>query len=259
MAGEPNKPCYRVRDWDRVYECAQSRKAANWSWVAVPNKHDTEGFRILASRADAVVAYCGWALLVQVASKMPTRGLLATSDGALDARALSIRTGFPVECFEAAIQMALDPEIHWLEMVDPYHAPTRRLPPPTDRTEPNRTEQDITGHNRTDSTQPESESDCAQEAEVGSDRRNDRRKFQQVFAMRILTALGIHTDTGGRQVETMFRNALRIVDLPDSERITNELVDRARSKVAAGMRSPIKAWQAEFNKLYPKPRRMTNG
>jgi hypothetical protein len=143
------------------------------------------------------------------------------------------------------------------------------LPPPDDLAESGRIWQNLAHPTRPDptdsnATRPDPEharqcntkmsgsaSVCAQNSGVGSDRGNDTRKFQQVFALRILEAFDIRSDTGGRQVETMFRNALRIVKYPERERILDDLVERARSKVAAGLRRPIAAWQKEFGKQYP--------
>ncbi len=110
--------CYRIRNWERHFEKSQSRKVGKLTWVAMPNKHDGKGFRRLTRQPEAVSLFCAWFLLVEVASKMPIRGVLADEDGPLDAEDLSDKTGLPAEIFEVAFEVLARKEIGWLEVID---------------------------------------------------------------------------------------------------------------------------------------------
>jgi hypothetical protein len=84
----------------------------------VPNKHDGKTFKRISRHPRAVEIFCGWNLILQVASKMPTRGILFDSDGPLDAMDLADKTNFPVECFEIALEVLVKPEYGWMAAAD---------------------------------------------------------------------------------------------------------------------------------------------
>lgn len=109
---------YQIRDWDKHFENHESRKVKAVRWVGLPNKHDGKGYRRVAASRDAVPVLAAWTLLLQVASKMPERGVLADEDGPLDSSDLSAMTGFPAEIFEKAFKLLTDKKIGWLETVD---------------------------------------------------------------------------------------------------------------------------------------------
>ena len=111
---------YQVRNWEKHYEKAQSRPCKRPSWVAIPNKHDGKGFRRVAKHERAVEIFAAWVLIVQVASKMPTRGLLVDEDGPLTAEDMADKTGFPASIFHIAFTVLVDPRIGWLERVSGY-------------------------------------------------------------------------------------------------------------------------------------------
>ena len=108
---------YRVKDWDKHFEKAESRRCKNMLWVAMPTKHDGSGFRRVASYHRAAELFAAWILIVETAAKMPTRGLLFKDGKALTAKDLHYRTGFPEEIFVMALDKLVEPEIGWLEMV----------------------------------------------------------------------------------------------------------------------------------------------
>ena len=107
---------YRIRDWDKHFEKADSRKCKKMQWVAVPNKHDSAGYAALAEHPRFTEIYTAWILMLQVASKMETRGLLANGKP-LDAKSLARRTRTSPEIFELAFKVLQQPEIAWIEEV----------------------------------------------------------------------------------------------------------------------------------------------
>src|SRR5689334_12355649 len=106
---------YSIRDWHRHFEIAQSRKLTKpLTWVATPCKHDGKSFRRLMLSENGPAVYGAWMLIVQIAAKCPTRGVLADQDGPLTADDLAINTGCPSSVFENAIKVLTSQHIGWL-------------------------------------------------------------------------------------------------------------------------------------------------
>lgn len=154
--------CYRIRNWDRLFETSESRKRVNLPWVAIPTKHDGKGYRRLMREFGPAV-YGAWILIVAVAAKCPTRGTLADADGPLSALDLADKTDCPVEVIEQALVGLTNERIGWLEIVnlpesqqiliksagvaaDSAVVPARPAATPVlpDQTRQNQTEPDIT-------------------------------------------------------------------------------------------------------------------
>lgn len=108
------KTCYGIRDWNDHFENSQSRKCSRTSWIPVPNKHDGKGYRRLIQKPNGAALYAAWVLMLQVASKCPTRGVLADDDGPLDADDLSAKTGCPAELFAEAFEFLSTDRVKWL-------------------------------------------------------------------------------------------------------------------------------------------------
>lgn len=111
---------YAVKDWDRHFEKSDTRKCKRMTWVAVPNKHDGKSYKRLAAHRRGLEIYAAWMLILQVASKMPVRGVLQDEDGPLDAEDLAFMTSFPAEVFDMALEVLSGSKIAWLITQD-YH------------------------------------------------------------------------------------------------------------------------------------------
>ena len=108
---------YRVKDWDRIYEKAQTRKCTAMNWVAVPNRHDGAGSATVAAHPRSCELFAAWILILETASKMPARGVLHKDGKAITPRDLAKRTRFPEEIFHLAFTVLVEPDIGWLERV----------------------------------------------------------------------------------------------------------------------------------------------
>lgn len=128
------KPTYRIKDWDKHFENHESRKVKRSYWVPIPNRHDGKSYRRIAAHPDGVSVFAAWILILEAASKMPERGVLADEDGPLDADDLSAMTGFPAGIFEAAFRLLTEIRVGWLEAVEAK--PRRRKSPGTSRNLP---------------------------------------------------------------------------------------------------------------------------
>jgi hypothetical protein len=116
---------YRIRDWDTVYETAETRKLENLRWVPTPNKHDGLGFRRVTGQKNACELFAAWNLLIQIASKgrKGCRGKLMRDGRALDASDMALMTGFPKPVFDKALQFFSDPIQGWLVDGDDAKSP----------------------------------------------------------------------------------------------------------------------------------------
>ena len=108
---------YRIKDWDRHFEKAQTRPCKTMGWVAVPNRHDGTGYATVAAHERNCELFTAWILILETASKMPTRGLLFKDGKPLTAADLAKRTRFPEDIFNLAFTVLVQPEIGWLERV----------------------------------------------------------------------------------------------------------------------------------------------
>ena len=109
---------YIIKDWDRIYENAQSRKVDKLLWVAMPNKHDSFGFRMLLSKPNGVALYGAWVLLVQLASKCEPRGTLVKSGVVLDIPTMAMLTNAPESILLEMIEAVQSKGIEWIEVRD---------------------------------------------------------------------------------------------------------------------------------------------
>lgn len=108
---------YRIKDW-AIFEVSDAKKIDGpLRWVATPTKHDGVGFRRIVAQRDRSDLFAVWNLMVQIAAKLPRplRGMLVDGEGvALDAEALSLKTGWPQPIFERALTFFSDPKQGWL-------------------------------------------------------------------------------------------------------------------------------------------------
>lgn len=109
---------YRIKDWDKLFEIAQSRKCERLHWVAIPNKHDGKGFRRIARHPQRCEIFAAWILILQVASRQDKRGLLVDGDGPLGPEDMADKTGYPEGIFALAFGVLSEPKIGWLEVVN---------------------------------------------------------------------------------------------------------------------------------------------
>lgn len=110
---------YAIRHWPELFETADSReRVAPNEWVKMRTKHDGRSYRRVTRLRNANNVLLGWYLSLQVAAKMPARGLLADLDGPLDAKDLADKTGIAPAVFQAALTSLIEPDIGWIERLD---------------------------------------------------------------------------------------------------------------------------------------------
>ncbi|HXS94175.1 MAG TPA: hypothetical protein VN736_06180 [Candidatus Limnocylindrales bacterium] len=108
----------RIRDWDKHFENAASRKLKRLDWVAIPNKTCGEGYVALVDHENGAAHLGAWYAIVEAASKQSTRGILPAGIPPTLAgicRSLGRMSRLPADVFHEAIPRLL--EIGWLEEV----------------------------------------------------------------------------------------------------------------------------------------------
>lgn len=105
---------YSIQGWDEHFENAASRKLRHLTWVPIPNRHDTGGYRRVMRHERGPEIYAAWVLMVQVASKSNPRGSLSNGSRPFDAEDLADKTGCPAEVFRIAFEVLSSERIGWL-------------------------------------------------------------------------------------------------------------------------------------------------
>lgn len=138
----------RIVGWSR-FEKSDHKKCKNMTWVATPTSHDGIGFLKLLTSPDGLRRYGGWHLILQIAAKCPTHGLLVSDAGRpLGAAEIALKTRANESDINDAIQACC--EIGWIESVDvTERTPESSGETPEDSCLQDRTGQDKTGQERT--------------------------------------------------------------------------------------------------------------
>lgn len=122
--------------WKEHFENADSRKIANLSWFKCPVKMDGLSYRLLVQHKDGAAHFGIWIILLEIAAKCPTRGLLVRSNGIpLDVAGMSLMSGIPESSFKPAIERLL--QIGWIKQLS-FSTPLHPGEPGRDPDEPGR-------------------------------------------------------------------------------------------------------------------------
>jgi hypothetical protein len=105
---------YSIKDWDQHYEKADTRKCKDMKWVAIPTDTADKKYRRITKMKDGPEIFGMWLSIVEVASKMPVRGILSDNDGDLSFEDMELIGGFPANLYEKAIKRMSSPEIGWI-------------------------------------------------------------------------------------------------------------------------------------------------
>jgi hypothetical protein len=108
----------RIRNWEKIFENAASKKLVRLAWVAVPNKTDGEGYTALVDHPNAAAHLGAWYAIVEAASKQEPRGNLPggiPQDIGGICRSLGRMSRLPGGIFQEVIPRLI--EIGWLEWI----------------------------------------------------------------------------------------------------------------------------------------------
>src|SRR4051812_609143 len=73
--------CLRIRDWNELYETAETRKRKFLHWTPLPNHFDGSKYSELVDCPDGVAPYAAWCAMLSIASRatQANRGYLVKS------------------------------------------------------------------------------------------------------------------------------------------------------------------------------------
>jgi hypothetical protein len=113
-----------IANWEDGFEIAQSRRrSGRLSWVAMPTRHDSRGYRKLIRSKGGVKHFACWCVLVQVSARCSVRGVLADDRGlALTSDDFEAMTDIPASDFESAIPILVD--VGWIIQPSSYDTPS---------------------------------------------------------------------------------------------------------------------------------------
>jgi len=112
----PNAFC--IRDWPLYFETSASFRIKDCNHVYMPNKHDGKGYARLMRNKKSPQIFSAWCAIIQVASKLPQRGLLVDTDGPLSPEDFSDKTRLPAAIFELAFKVLTEPKIGWIDVIE---------------------------------------------------------------------------------------------------------------------------------------------
>ena len=109
---------YRIRDWDQQFETRGSRRHQRpLAKISLSTSLEGLVLRRLLSDPQGAAAYGVWVLLLQIAAKLPHRGVLADSTGVYTPPDLALLTGVPESQVQAALELLCSPRIGLLEQL----------------------------------------------------------------------------------------------------------------------------------------------
>lgn len=118
----------RIKDWDSTFENWKTRSLDSpLRWVNLPTNQDSPVYRMLMSTAAGIHAFGVFISLVEVAGKMPERGVLADDKGDLSIKGLSVRTGIRDGDLRKALAVLTSPEVGWVVSEQPAAHPENNL------------------------------------------------------------------------------------------------------------------------------------
>jgi hypothetical protein len=117
-----------IVDWADTFERQGNAKHVGFMhWIALPTKHDGEGYTELITGERGPEDYAAWVLMAQVAAKCKPRGRLARRDGTPHTpRSLHLKTRAPERIFAHAIPGLC--KIGWLKEIPEHQRNTGGQP-----------------------------------------------------------------------------------------------------------------------------------
>ena len=89
------------------------------AWVAIPNRHDGEGYSMIMAHPKAAEIFAAWILILQVASRCQPRGSLVRDNGRPHTpQSLALKTRAKTEWFITAFEILTSDEIAWMECIE---------------------------------------------------------------------------------------------------------------------------------------------
>jgi hypothetical protein len=109
---------YRIKDWDRSYENAETRKLKYLHWTPTPTKLSSRSYSHVVAHPRACEILAAFGAMVKIAANAPRRGYLEDHDGPLDADDMAAITRLPAVAFDIALEVCSTSKVGWVEVVE---------------------------------------------------------------------------------------------------------------------------------------------
>ena len=125
---------YQIVDWEQNFEGAKSKTYNNKSQCMMPTKHGLGFKKLIKSGRNGVALFGAWCALIQVCSRHPKpRQGYCTDTGGIagnpyTSEDLEMMTCIPSKTFDELFQVAVNPEVAWLRILQGYHEDTAVSP-----------------------------------------------------------------------------------------------------------------------------------
>jgi hypothetical protein len=129
---------YQVKDWENIYENAESRKLKKCGFVCVPNTQQGMGLLHILGQKNGAAIYGIFNLIIgSLSQQSPTRAGWMTDDGTETGKPwsesyLSVRYGRPIGEIREALQVLSSSEVGWIAEFHREILPTYRENPPVE-------------------------------------------------------------------------------------------------------------------------------
>jgi hypothetical protein len=124
---------YKVKNWNQLFENAESRKYKSLKHVLIPRRMDGLGFRTLSEQKRAPELFAAWILILEIAAEGESsneRGWLIRDGKPLTAQDCALICGknFKKSIFERAFEFFTQGNNQWLEFCDvPESKPVQEI------------------------------------------------------------------------------------------------------------------------------------
>jgi hypothetical protein len=110
--------CYRIKNWNDIYENNRTREIKKLGWFPVPIKLDGDGYTLIMAESDGVEIFGSWIACGEVAASCEPRGTLLRHSGIPhSADSLSRITRIPIKIINRMLSFCLE-KCKWLELID---------------------------------------------------------------------------------------------------------------------------------------------
>jgi hypothetical protein len=110
---QPAELMYRIRDWDKHFENAQSRRFATTKWVSMPNKRGY-GYTKMLKQPNGEAMFGCWCSIVEYASTCEKRGDIRSGDRWLSATDIADVIAFSEKTVKETIKFCSQ-ALDWIE------------------------------------------------------------------------------------------------------------------------------------------------
>lgn len=110
--------CYRIKNWNDVYENNRTRELQDLKWFPCPVKLSGDGYTLIMNEKDGPAIFGAWIACTEVAASCDPRGLLIRSAGIPhDAASIARQTRMPVKIINRTLSFCMT-HCKWFELID---------------------------------------------------------------------------------------------------------------------------------------------